>query len=147
MNTVKRDKWKNYILDGSGNIVPCDDVMKWSYWYEKSDRKIDSSVVEDCSISTVFLGLDHNYSGNGDPVLFETMVFVNDKKIKRRGKAKEKRDLLFKVDNYTRRYCSSKEALKGHREVEAYLVKEYAKIGINVSFSKESKELVILVLI
>jgi hypothetical protein len=31
-------------------------------------------------VSTVFLGLDHNYLGRGKPLLFETMVFggLND---------------------------------------------------------------------
>lgn len=29
-------------------------------------------------VSTVFLGLDHNHSGQGDPILFETMVFGGD---------------------------------------------------------------------
>ena len=28
-------------------------------------------------ISTVFLGLDHNHSGVGDPILFETMIFID----------------------------------------------------------------------
>lgn len=27
------------------------------------------------SVSTVFLGLDHNHWGNGDPLLFETAIF------------------------------------------------------------------------
>jgi hypothetical protein len=30
-------------------------------------------------VSTVFLGLDHNYSGHGPPLLFETMVFQDGK--------------------------------------------------------------------
>jgi len=29
-------------------------------------------------VSTVFLGIDHNFSRNGPPILFETMVFNKD---------------------------------------------------------------------
>jgi hypothetical protein len=36
----------------------------------KQDR-----VTEDISVSTVFLGLNHRLSGDGPPLLFETMVF------------------------------------------------------------------------
>jgi len=30
------------------------------------------------TVSTVFLGIDHNWSRSGDPILFETMVFGLD---------------------------------------------------------------------
>ena len=37
-------------------------------------RRIAYDVIGDVQVSTVFLGIDHNYSGKGPPVLFETMV-------------------------------------------------------------------------
>lgn len=33
------------------------------------------SIVEAVRISTAFLGIDHNFTGRGPPLLFETMVF------------------------------------------------------------------------
>lgn len=30
------------------------------------------------TISTVWLGINHNWSGVGDPIIFETMIFDND---------------------------------------------------------------------
>lgn len=81
-----------YILDETGNPVEEPDLMKWAAWFEKAERKIARSEFfqpawkvwlskllkikrwEPARVSTVFLGLNHNY-GEGEPVLFETMVF------------------------------------------------------------------------
>lgn len=49
-------------------------------------------------VSTVFLGLDHRYSDEGLPILFETMVFD--------GNGFDEQDM--------ERYCTYKEALDGH---------------------------------
>ena len=65
----------NYILDDKGNIVEEPDAMKWARWYEKAERHVADEKIGDSRISTVFLGLDHNYSGRGGPVVWETMVF------------------------------------------------------------------------
>lgn len=29
----------------------------------------------DCAVSTVFIGLDHRFLGEGDPLVFETLIF------------------------------------------------------------------------
>lgn len=34
------------------------------------------TTVGEYEISTVFLGLDHNFFGNGPPILYETMIFA-----------------------------------------------------------------------
>lgn len=62
-----------YILDGH-NPVPTD-LQGWARWYEKADRNVARDTVgDDTLVSTVFLGLDHNW-GMGPPLLFETMIF------------------------------------------------------------------------
>lgn len=38
-------------------------------------RRINRSRSEPLHISTVFLGLDHNFWGGGKPIVFETMIF------------------------------------------------------------------------
>jgi len=69
--------WK-YILDGR-IPVPCEDLLAWAEWFEHSDaeRTVRQEEVGPYWVSTVFLGLDHNY-GRGPPRLFETMVFKRE---------------------------------------------------------------------
>jgi hypothetical protein len=57
-----------------------------------------------CTVSTVFLGVNHNMTGEGDPVLFETMVFGND-------------DM---GGGDMRRYRTWEEAEAGHAEMVAH---------------------------
>lgn len=75
------------------------DVMTWAKWFENFDnRKIgDDEITERCHVSTVFLGLDHSF-GQGDPVLFETMIFGGP------------------LDGEQRRYRTYSEAERGHAE-------------------------------
>ena len=54
------------------------------------------------TVSTVFLGIDHNFGGKGKPILFETMVF---------GKG----DLV--PDNWMARYCTWEQAEAGHKAI------------------------------
>lgn len=70
-----------YILDEKGNPVIEPDLMKWARWFEKAERHVGLKRIGPYNISTVFLGLDHNYLTEGAPVLWETMIFtklVND---------------------------------------------------------------------
>ena len=50
------------------------DLHTWAAWFEKFDRQVGRTMVGDLLVSTVFLGLDHNFYG-GPPLLFESMVF------------------------------------------------------------------------
>jgi hypothetical protein len=52
------------------------DMMTWARQFESTDRQVDlTEIAPGIRVSTVFLGLDHNFSGHGPPLLFETMVF------------------------------------------------------------------------
>lgn len=64
-----------YILDGH-TPVPCNDVLAWGCWFENPEhRRVAATVLSGgVRVSTVFLGLDHNW-GEGPPALFETMIF------------------------------------------------------------------------
>ena len=56
-------------------------LQEWSAMFERSfdeTRRVKSTNLGDIHVSTVFLGMDHNWSGEGGPVLFETMVFRGD---------------------------------------------------------------------
>ncbi len=55
--------------------VPCSDLIRWNKWFGRSRRHVRRTYIGEIYVSTVFLGLDHRHTGEGDPILFETMVF------------------------------------------------------------------------
>ena len=62
-----------YILKGK-EPEPVHDVLAWGRWFETADRRVALDRIGETDISTVFLGLDHQF-GSGPPLLFETLVF------------------------------------------------------------------------
>ena len=74
-------------------------TLEWGNQFEHMDRKVGDDVINSYHISTIWLGLDHNYFG-GEPLLFETMVF--DK-------------VGGGTDIYMRRYSTWDEAVEGHK--------------------------------
>lgn len=65
---------EHYILEGM-IPVPCDDFLEWAQWYQTAERHVAQDTVEGVRISTVFLGLNHQFGHSEIPILFETMVF------------------------------------------------------------------------
>ena len=88
---------RKYILDGH-TPVPCDDLEQLGEWLESADRIVRQETVCGIFVSTIFLTLDHNFQGEGAPVLFETMLSPDVE--------------WFPVHT---RYCTWDEALTGHR--------------------------------
>lgn len=64
---------EHWILDGHEPVTA--DPMTWARWVETTDRHVDRTQVAEADVSTVFLGIDHNFTSRGEPVLFETMIF------------------------------------------------------------------------
>ncbi len=64
----------HYILAGR-QIVPAINLISWAMWFEGPERFIAHARVRGHRVSTVFLGIDHNMTPCGPPVLFETAVF------------------------------------------------------------------------
>lgn len=63
---------KHYILDGQTPKIV--DLLTWARWFE-DHRKIFLTTVDDkTAVSTVFLGIDHDFNRAGPPLLFETMI-------------------------------------------------------------------------
>ena len=50
-------------------------LFAWGRWMQGADRQVRHTEQGDVRVSTVFLGLDHNF-GHGPPLLFESMAFV-----------------------------------------------------------------------
>jgi hypothetical protein len=95
-----------YVLDEHGEPRVEADILAWSEWFARDERRIvrhqewtrpDGT---DVCVSTVFLGIDHNFGlPNRGPVLWETMVFVEGEG----------------HDQY--RYSSLEDAIRGHNRV------------------------------
>jgi hypothetical protein len=65
-----------YILDEQHNAVPCGNTNRWAEWMGKNNRAVAvDHLTEQVWVSTIFLGVDHDFFHEGVPVLFETMVF------------------------------------------------------------------------
>ena len=65
----------HWILDGIDPIPV--ELDTWATWFQAADNWIAKDWLEHFSVSTVFLGLDHNFHDHGPPLIFETMVFAN----------------------------------------------------------------------
>ncbi|MGC2658832.1 MAG: hypothetical protein WA324_12815 [Bryobacteraceae bacterium] len=64
-----------YILVGQ-SIVPEPDLLTWARWFETAKRHVAlTELPGGVKVSTVFLGLDHSFGADEEPLLFETMVF------------------------------------------------------------------------
>lgn len=64
-----------YVLDGI-TALHCPDVLQWAEFMSQEDRRqVAITHLSGATISTVFLGIDYNFTGHGDPLLFETLVF------------------------------------------------------------------------
>ena len=85
-----------YKLDENGHPQPCS-VKEWTTSFEDHETRIVAyNQIGDVTVSTVFLGLDHNFSGVGPPTLFETMIFGGE------------------LDQYQERYATRDDAVAGH---------------------------------
>jgi hypothetical protein len=74
---MRRGHW---ILDE--NRIPRQvDLYTWAKWFGEGDRIVRQEWIGNIWISTVFLGLDHNFSNTGPPILWETMMFSNRKNV------------------------------------------------------------------
>jgi hypothetical protein len=83
-----------YILNGRTHEA-CDDLLEWARWMATAERHVAHDTIDGVRVSTVFLGLDHQF-GNGPPLLFETMIFGGED------------------DGYQERYATWEEAEAGH---------------------------------
>lgn len=85
-----------YYYDRNGDPMS---MLDWTRRFEDNTyKRVAFDQVGDIDISTVWLGLDHNFSGTGSPLIFETIVFGGPPD----------------VDNETQRYATEAEARAGH---------------------------------
>ena len=76
-------------------------MKEWAEWFEGADKRIVfQTKIGPAQVSTVFLGMDHSVFTEGDPVLWETMIFSDDEE----------------VDDFQQRYTTYDAAVAGHTE-------------------------------
>lgn len=101
-----------YTLDGHG-LVPAEDLLSWARWIEDADIKVGDTKIGKVRVSTVFLGIDQRSSGEGPPILFETLLSIDE--ISDSGLPPgDPASRLFDGDGD--RYCTFQEAENGHSD-------------------------------
>jgi hypothetical protein len=72
-----------YILAPDGQTpIQVDDVREWALMLEQRNRQVALTETGSHVVSTVFFGLDMSHGG--DPLIWETMVFVDGHDVDRR---------------------------------------------------------------
>lgn len=103
-----------YALDSDLSPRSCHTLDEYGRWHESMPASSDwyqrktpigfqlsrDEVVPGVEVSTVFLAINHDFLGEGEPILWETMVFAKD------------RD-----DVYQKRYTSHAEAVERHKQI------------------------------
>lgn len=81
----------------NGEPERCNDLSAWGrFMSDDAARRVGRDEFDGGYVSTVFLGLDHNFSARGAPLLWETMIFGGPH------------------DGWQDRYTSRADALAGH---------------------------------
>lgn len=90
----------HYILTRTKRLKKVD-LMEWAQWIGTAgmERVVKQEFIGDIRVSTVFIGVDHNFGDKGEELLFETMIFGG----KRNGE--------------TTRYPTWKSAEEGHEKI------------------------------
>lgn len=92
-----------YILDENDNPIPEPDLIAWAEWIETYDRTVEKTRIGDKLISTVFLGILHDYVpeiGWNGWTLYETAIFYDNGNC----------DII-------ERYQTKEDALEGHARI------------------------------
>ena len=73
----------HYRLNPDHSVEPFEikseaDLIEWARGLGRKDWRVGyDKIAPGISVSTIFLGLDHNFRMHGPPLLFETMVFTD----------------------------------------------------------------------
>jgi hypothetical protein len=67
---------RHYVLDGH-RPMPAKNLLEWDRMFTNVHGRIvaRTRISKEVEVSTVFLGIDHNFGDHGPPLLFETCIF------------------------------------------------------------------------
>lgn len=96
---------RQYIEQPDGTVRLANDMNEFYEAFRNRRARQDEVVRdgEELLVSTVFLGIDHNFGDDGPPILYETMIFGGS------------------LEGETRRYCTREDAMACHENVLAWL--------------------------
>lgn len=96
---------RHYSLDENHNLIPLGNLddpvafLEWAKWFEvESNRRVAEDWYNEVQVSTIFLGFEHGTTIDGEPLLFETMIFNGE------------------WHGYQARYTNWNEAIEGHEK-------------------------------
>lgn len=93
-------KIARYTMSEYGIVKEAKNEKEWAEWFNKSNRVVDQTQIGGkVMVHTVFLGIDHNFDGQGEPILFETVVFGGEH------------------EGVSQRYRTLFEAKNGHKDI------------------------------
>jgi len=100
------------------------DAMTWARMVEDRDYSVVAQHwVRGWKVSTVWLGIDHNFTRQGPPVIFETMIFApKDVTIGREEPPWDVAGIMADLDQYQERYATETAAQAGHDRALAAMV-------------------------
>jgi hypothetical protein len=97
------------VYDRKGKLMDEHDFL--ARFGDDEYKRVAFDTIGECDVSTVWLGLDHNFRGEGPPIIFETMVFGEGP-----------------YADYQWRYSTEEEARRGHETVVEALKGDKAAI-------------------
>lgn len=110
---------QKFVIMDENDRVKIVTLREWAKWMgeHRNERTIGRDEVDGYTVSTIFLGLDHQRLPDGRPLYWETMVF---------GPPSGSRDLSGNPrelgdDIYQDRYSTAKEARAGHAKAVEWL--------------------------
>ena len=102
-----------FILNKDKDVIPAT-ALEMAEWRENNHNIVRRTIFtdksgEDCTLSTVFLCIDHGFHDNQEPLVFETMLF----------KASSGWE-----EKFCHRYSTWDQALTGHNQLIDVLIKK-----------------------
>lgn len=98
-----------YKLNPDKSVSECS-MEAWGrqrrFMRETNTKHVAYDIVKDKRVSTVWLGLDHQFTGIGSPLLFETIIFNKD----------------LRAEQYCHFYSTWDEALAGHEKAKQWVL-------------------------
>lgn len=112
--TAKSPGW-GLFFDKNGELI---DVYQFETLFADMDyRRIGLDHVGPYHVSTVWLGINYNFSRQGPPIIFETMVFVG-----------VEADDPLGMDMFIERYATEEQARQGHADLITLINATYQEV-------------------
>lgn len=115
------------ILDAEGNIQPAS-LYSWGQYLQSHENRIAQTKHKGYRVSTVFLGLNHQYLPDLPPLWFETMIFTPEYE----RTLSNKKKIMLGDELWCKRTSTKAEAIQAHQEgiawLKNYLIQSHTEV-------------------